>query len=197
MCVTRQKTSKSDLLRTYETSDPTQADHHCTIWEAGSATAAAPLFFRPVTFKGSGEIWCDGGLKRNNPVHEAVAEVKREPTWREREIGCLLSIGTGVPRIGGVSSNLAKFLKGAVEMMTASEDVAIDFLHLSEGRALSSTNRYFRFNVPQGMQDLQLDECSRTEEMRALTDHYLQDLKVGNEVATCARSLLAPDDNCR
>jgi trans-aconitate methyltransferase len=46
-----------------------------------------------------GSKWVDGGYarNRNNPINEALAEVAREKTLKDRDIGCLLSIGTGVP----------------------------------------------------------------------------------------------------
>src|SRR6266566_659300 len=159
LCVTRKGTSKPDVLRNYATNVPTEENYECQIWEATSATAAAPIYFRSVKFLKRGEKWVDGGLQRNNPIHVAMEEVSRlqKSSFKDREIGCVVSIGTGVPQVKGVSSNLLGFLAGAVRMMTDSEDIAERFAKSSEGGRLRSTNRYFRFNVPQGMQDLKLD----------------------------------------
>ena len=134
LCVTRQATSKSDLLRNYETFHPTEENHKCQIWEAASATAAAPMYFKNVTFENSGDKWCDGGMRRNNPTNEALTEVTREKDWKDRSLGCVVSLGSGAPQIKGVSSNLAGFLKGSVDIMTDSEDIADLFAASKDGR---------------------------------------------------------------
>ena len=73
VCVIRQKTSAPAVLRNFETEAVDQEDYDCTIWEAGSATAAAPIFFENVVFK-SGMTFIDGGLRRNNPINELIRE---------------------------------------------------------------------------------------------------------------------------
>jgi len=112
------------------------------------------MYFKHVKFT-SGEKWCDGGLRRNNTVNEAVAEVSRQRV-RNKDTGCL--IGTGIAKVTEVNDNLAKFLKLAVAIITDSEAVAEDFATSHLGQELIKSKRYFRFSVPQGMQDLQLDE---------------------------------------
>lgn len=193
--MTRSKTSAHDVLRNYESEHPTQANYKCTIWEAASATAAAPLFFRAVKFKTGGEIWCDGGLRRNNPVNVALEQLGLEAEWKDKPIGCVLSLGTGAPLINEVSNNLAKFLKGCVAMMTDSEDTADAFARSTLGQDLADSQRYFRFSVAQGMEYLQMDEFKETEKMNALTTRYLSKIGNGNEVQRCAKSLVWPDQN--
>ena len=193
VCVTRKVTGKADVLRTWETTHPTEENYDCVLWEAASATAAAPIYFKSVKFHKQGEKWCDGGLRRNNPIREIVAEAGREKSLKAKKIGCLLSVGTGVPKISSVSENLALFLRGSVDMMMNSEEVADEFLTEELGKELNESHRYFRFNVPQGMQDLEMDECNETEKMRGLTAAYLRKVGNGNEVERCAQSLLTPD----
>ena len=196
VCVTRKKTSKPDVLRNYESEHPTQANYECTIWEAASATAAAPMFFEAVKFKAGGETWCDGGLHRNNPINIALAQLGLETEWSHKPIGCVLSLGTGAPQIKEVSGNLAKFLRGSVDIMTDSEKIADEFAISKDGQELSNSRRYFRFSVVQGMEVLQMDEFNETERMKSLTDLYLSKIRSGNEVQRCAKSLLWPDQNC-
>jgi len=196
LCVTRVKSQKPDVLRSYETYDPTQENYECEIWEAASATAAAPIYFKPVKFGRHGEKWCDGGLRRNNPINEALAELDRHEDLNRRDIGCLVSIGTGVSKISSVSSNLAVFLKQSVDMMTDSEEIADQFATSRRGQELAKSKRYFRFSVPQGLQDLEMDEWKTIEEMRAMTTEYLRKIGSGQAIAECAASLLNPDINC-
>ena len=155
------------------------------------------MYFKSVQFASGGERWCDGAIRRNNPINEALAELLREPQWRDRSIGCLLSLGTGLARARSISSNLAGFLKGAVKMLTDAEDTAKVFSASVLGRELALTGRYFRFNVPHGMEDLQLDEWKATGRMKALATEYLSHADNGDSILSCAQSLLYPDENCK
>jgi len=188
-------TSKADVFRNYESHHPTSENYNCQIWEAASATAAAPMFFRSVKFEATGETWCDGGLRRNNPINEALAEISCELDWEGKQIGCILSLGTGLARTNSLSSNLASFLKGSIKIMTDAEDTAKVFAASAAGKDLIRTHRYFRFSIPQGMEDLQLDEWKATERMRALTTEYLSHVGIGDTIQRCAKILLFPDEN--
>ena len=197
LCVTRKSTNKGDLLRNYRTIHSTQANYNCAIWEAASATAAAPIYFRRVKFEQQKEEWSDGGIHHNNPIDQALAEIGRERDWKDKPIECVLSLGTGMPRIDDVGTNLAAFLRTAVKTMTNSEETAKRFASSKDGREMSQSKRYFRFNVPFGMPEIQLEDYRRTEKMSALTDEYLQNVSTGDTVEVCAKSLLYPDENCR
>ena len=195
ICVMRQITAKPDVIRSYKSKQPTQENYDCNIWEAGSATSAAPIYFKGVKFAKQGEKWVDGGMSRNNPIFEAIAELRNEPTFKSRDIGCVVSIGTGVPVVKGVPSHLLGLLAKAVSMMTDSEQIADDFAKGEAGQRLTNLNAYFRFNVPQGMQHLKLDDWKETERMKALTNDYLSKVENGGKVQRCAASLLSPDQN--
>ena len=197
LCATRIETSKADILRSYKSIHPTAENYSCQIWEAASATAAAPMYFKSVKFASSGEHWCDGALRRNNPINEALAEIARVPEWEGKEIGCLVSLGTGVARRRPVSSSLLGLVKGAFKMLTDAEDTAKAFAASSVGRELTRSNRYFRFNVPHGMEDLQMDEWKATDRMAALTTEYLSHADNGDADSRCADALLSPDENCK
>ena len=188
--MTRRKTLKIDLLRTYITKVETEENYVCTIAEAATATAAAPVYFKHVTFKARGEQWVDGGLRANNPIREALDEASREHTLKDKPLACVVSIGTGAPSIEGVASSLPRFLRQCVKIMTNSEDVARSFERGLQGQDLLNHSRYFRFNVPQGMESLKLDDFSALEKMRGLTNHYLGGARAGNDVGCCAASLL-------
>jgi hypothetical protein len=193
LCVTRTAIAKPEVLRNYISKDPTAENYSCSIWEAASATAAAPIYFKSVRLESSGQEFSDGGLHRNNPVNEAITETGRIREWNGRKIGCLVSIGTGSSKITSVPSNIAKFLAKAVEMLTDSERIADDFAISPTGRWLTDEERYFRFNVPQGIEDLKLDDYKATERMEALTTFYLSKAGSGREVERCAKALLNPD----
>ncbi|KAF1830423.1 FabD/lysophospholipase-like protein [Decorospora gaudefroyi] len=195
LCVTRTEIRKPDVLRNYTSLHPTAENYSCTIWEAASATAAAPLYFKSVQFKETKEKWCDGGLQRNNPINEALSELAREREWKDRKIGCVLSLGTGVKKTDSITSSPTSILKGVVAMVTDSDDIAKVFASSELGARLFRTHRYFRFSIPQGMQDLKLDDWKKTDRMSALTTDYLAHASNGDMLARCAKSLLDPDEN--
>ncbi|KAF2000562.1 FabD/lysophospholipase-like protein [Amniculicola lignicola CBS 123094] len=197
LCVTRSAGRKPDAFRNYKSMDPVAENHDCTIWEAASATAAAPPFFESVQFSETGEKWRDGGMRRNNPINEALSELTRQRDWKNRKIGCVLNVGAGVKKSEAISSRLDRVLKGAVRIMTDSDDIAKVFASSELGGELFRTHRYFRFSVPQGMQDLKLDEWNETKKMRELTAEYMSHVGNGYPLARCVKSLLDPDENCR
>ena len=65
------------------------------VWEALSASAAAPGYFPP--FEG---CFLDGGVMCNNPTITAMVEIFRhsEEKQEKQRIGLVLSLGTGVPK---------------------------------------------------------------------------------------------------
>ncbi|KAK4443660.1 hypothetical protein QBC34DRAFT_476804, partial [Podospora aff. communis PSN243] len=193
--VTRTITSKADVIRNYTSHHPTQENYDCSIWEAACATAAAPMFFQSVKLGTGGEEWCDGAMRRNNPINEAIDEVSREGerAWQGRPVGCVISIGTGVVDTVSVSNSTGDFLKSVIKIMTDSEDVADAFLRSVLGQRLHRNRQYFRFNVPQGMQTVRLDEWKEVEKMKAVTTEYLSKHDVGDAVKSCAQSLFDPD----
>lgn len=81
------------LFRSYISPSSAGNTDQCTIWEAARATTAASTFFKPITINRSSYI--DGAMGLyNNPAELALNEA--EKMWPGREIGLLLSIGTGV-----------------------------------------------------------------------------------------------------
>lgn len=85
--------------------------HHLRIWEAASATSAAPSFFKPFT-SSIGRTYLDGAVYYNNPVK--VANHERKILWpdvAENPPDIILSLGTGQngrqiqEKTQGISSN--------------------------------------------------------------------------------------------
>ncbi|KAL8902691.1 MAG: hypothetical protein Q9207_004458 [Kuettlingeria erythrocarpa] len=71
--------------------------HHLQLWEAASATSAAPKFFKPFTSATYPcKTYLDGALYHNNPA--SVANNERKSLWpdvAENTPDILLSLGTG------------------------------------------------------------------------------------------------------
>ncbi|KAL8762431.1 MAG: hypothetical protein Q9184_001559 [Pyrenodesmia sp. 2 TL-2023] len=84
----------------HEESEPSyrfEFPHHLQIWEAASATSAAPSFFKPyMTARYPFKTYLDGALYHNNPA--SVANNERKFLWpdvAENSPDILLSLGTG------------------------------------------------------------------------------------------------------
>jgi hypothetical protein len=98
---TRQVTPRIALVRSYR--KPPIAvvlpiGHNWTIKEAACATAAASMYFQPLRISHDGQdyLFEDAGLHgANNPARVLLQEVKTCPLYNGREIGCIVSIGTG------------------------------------------------------------------------------------------------------
>lgn len=196
LCVTRKDTSKPDIFRSYVATAATEENYQVRICDAASATAAAPMYFKSVKLEDPESEWVDGGLRRNNPVNEALSEISREPQFKSRKLGCLVSLGTGLSKISETPSSLPTFLQKSVEIMTDAGQVADDFARSKDGKELSSQDRYFRFSVVQGMDDIQIDEYTEVKRMEALTIHYLNQEQQGTDIERCAKALLEPDRAC-
>jgi len=118
-----------------------------------------------------------------------VREAKR--IWADLAVGCLVSIGTGWPNVVSLKSSKAlSVVQACVDIAFDAQSVAEDFLADDLGTRLWENKKYFRFNVEQGLQDVQLDEYKKMEIMRAMTNGYLSRRDKAEMVRECARNLL-------
>ncbi|KAJ7860820.1 acyl transferase/acyl hydrolase/lysophospholipase [Mycena olivaceomarginata] len=178
------------LFRTYNT--PDYSAMNCTIWQAGRATSAAPAFFKQIKIGLSGieEAFVDGGLGHNNPTMSLLSEAKH--LFPDHQLACIISLGTGQPHTISIPkpSPLNPFLP--FDVLKAIREIATDcekehqaFAHHFNGIA----NFYFRFNVEQGMQNIQLNQWERLGDVAANTRQYIQSQLVTNQLADAAKSL--------
>ncbi|KIK65149.1 hypothetical protein GYMLUDRAFT_258629 [Collybiopsis luxurians FD-317 M1] len=114
-----------------------------SIWEAARATSAAPVFVE--SFEKNGKKFVDGGLGWNNPVLELISEL---PTLygQNFSIGCLVSIGTGIPPSMQVGTGLAS-VNDFIAIATNGEMAHWQALTLSEMLPLRNDLKYWRFNM--------------------------------------------------
>jgi hypothetical protein len=125
--------------------------YNCTIWEAGRATSAAPTFFKRILIGEPGleEEFVDAGIGCNNPVQYLVQEALRE-FGPKREVACIVSIGTGKPKVAGFKAPGAfqrvlplDLIKVLSAITTNSETVA----SMMEARYQNCPSLYHRLNV--------------------------------------------------
>ncbi|KAF3766651.1 hypothetical protein M406DRAFT_76171 [Cryphonectria parasitica EP155] len=154
------------------------ANYNCKIWEAARATSAAPHLFKRVTI---GEPlrqqhFVDGALGCNNPIRHVLSEALRE-FMGSQEVGCILSIGTGMrltagfQPLKGYQRVLPKDLVQAIARMVTDCDEVAD--QMTE-QFRNYGRMYHRFNAGYELGAIGLNECSRLGEVEAHTRAYLR-----------------------
>lgn len=194
------------LFRTYQARSNVQMNGASPmIWEAARATSAAPTFFDPITIKlgEAEETFVDGGFGCNNPVFQVLQEAQNQ--FPGRQIGCLVSIGTGMPAVREVrdSANVNIFQRMAFSLTQAADQITVyeriattcEVAHQEMSkRALSDPDlegRYYRFNVQQGTQYMSLERWDMLGELRVYTQAYIESQVIGGTTVNSQLQKLA------
>ena len=190
MCATSKETSGTVCLTSYK-SPRGSSDlwNSVKIWEACRATAAASSFFDPVAIGPYGEEFVDGATGANNPVWEVwnEAQLLWGPGPLESRIKCLVSIGTGIPSLKSFRDNVLHIGQTLVAIATETEQTAERFKR--DKTHLDDTNRYYRFNVIRGLEDIGLEESKKRKEIAAATRRYVGMQDVFRQIQACAENM--------
>ena len=134
--------------------------------------------------------YIDGALHYNNPVHVVWDEAKSVwDTSTSRPIGCIVSIGTGKPVIGGVGKRGHDILKALVEMATDTEKTAREFRIRISQMPETDRPKYYRFNVERGLEGIALEEWTQFKKLTEATCSYLNEQR--EEIAACTSALFS------
>lgn len=172
-------------LRTYRSWEP---GTDCSIWQAARATSAAPLFFDPITFGTPPRSYVDGGIHVNNPIRAVVDEAHSLRTLgKERKIGCIVSIGTGIQSLQGVGTRGHQIIAALANAATDCEKVAREYRE--ELQVADSRPEYFRFSVG-GLHGIGLEEWKQFDKLSAATADYLRTHR--DDVHSCALAISRP-----
>ena len=188
VCATDKETKATVHIRDYTAEH--EADIPATVWEAALATSAAVTFFDACAL--GNRVFLDGGTGANNPVREVEEEATiiwtEDKGQLERLVKCFISIGTGHPGIDAVKDSVYGFLtKTLVQLATDTEKVAKQFVGTWAGHF--EKKRYYRFNVEQGMQGMELHEYKKIGTMEATTELYLNHAERKQRVRDCTQNL--------
>ena len=165
-----------------------------SIVDAACATSAATSYFDEVNV--NGRLYRDGGFGANNPVTEVWHEARE--IWikddYEIQLGdilkCFVSIGTGFPKTEGMKEGVKGFIDTLKNMVTQTKRTADDFMRSHRNLTkIDGTQRYFRFNVEQGLQDVGLEEWKKVHTIETVTEGYMESPERENLVALCANNL--------
>ena len=175
-------------LRDYTLVDESNEDS-ATVVEAALATFAATTFFEPVTI--GVRRYVDGALGCNNPIRYIWREAQNiwcpDHGQLEPMVKCLVSIGTGNCGLTSVGEGVQSFLHTLKSIATESEITAAD--SLSQHRGLLDRERYFRYNVEQGLQGVGLQEYRKQALVEAATISYLKNEVQKRNLRKCAENL--------
>jgi predicted acylesterase/phospholipase RssA len=161
------------------------------IWEAARATSAASSFFDPIRINigAVGEEFIDGATGANNPIQELWNEAKDmwDPEPLESNLKCIVSIGTGVPSVEPFRTGLLEVGGALVRMSTWTEGAAEMFQRTHSD--LDDSNRYFRFNVRNGLEKIGLEDSSQKDAIVAVTQRYVESQDTFKLMKRCASTL--------
>jgi predicted acylesterase/phospholipase RssA len=158
------------------------------VWQACRATSAATTFFEPIAIGVPEEEFVDGALGMNNPVFALWNQA--QDVWGDRlrgSLGCLVSIGTGVPSLNAVRDDPLGILSTLKELATETERTAE--LFRQHNAYLDDDGRYFRFNVAHGLEHVGLEESKKQKEIAGATRRYVQSQEVLKHMTALANGL--------
>jgi predicted acylesterase/phospholipase RssA len=147
------------------------------IHEAVLASCVAPTYFGPVKIQGT--TYSDGGIVANCPARLAYYEAKC--LWPDNDVSCVVSLGTGKPKVSRGDSKLTTVVKNIVGSSTNAEILWEDF-----GKEVSfnkENTKTIRFNPPD-LGDEKLDETDPKQYERwiAQTRTYMRSDEVKKKI---------------
>jgi hypothetical protein len=126
-------------------------------------------------------------------VKQLLEEAARE-FGKERDVGCILSVGTGKPKVTGFKKSgfgLQRVLpldliKALTSMATDSEAEAVEM----KERYRNFPGLYYRLNVDRGLESVSFEEWEKLGEVKTHTMAYLNDQDVSREVDEIVKALI-------
>ena len=115
-------------------------------------------------------------------------EAKRVWGKTGRSIGCIISIGTGVPELKSTGNTGKSIIESLVSIATDTQQTADEFADEIKYSRDTDPTAYFRFNVEQGLQTVKLEEWKDFKALCGATDYYLKTRQ--SEIDLCVNAIL-------
>lgn len=196
----KNSTNPAALLRSYDSRKEPAPEFNCTIWEAGRATSATALAFKPIQIGQS--VFLDEGAGKYNPSPQILDEAVCNE-WPGREVGVFVSIGTG-KRPGGtnnqqhlwyenfIGGSMGEFAEARRKLIGKIEgcELTHEYMlaeHLAK-RGVDAQN-YYRLNVEVGVGEFGMNEWNRLSDISTSTRMYLAKQEVQNQNLDAAAKL--------
>lgn len=184
------------VLRSYDSRKEPSPEFDCKIWEAGRATSAIGLAFKPAQVGQS--VFHDDGSGKFNPTPVALDEACVNE-WPGRDVGVLISVGTGKRPPGndhnqhlwyeGFMGEFAEARRRLISKIEGCEETHqyVKKEYLSK-RGVNIEN-YYRFNVEIGVGEFGMNEWNRLADVSTNTRRYLGKGDVQNMTSSAAIKL--------
>ena len=168
------------MLRSYDSRREPAPEFDCKIWEAGRATCAIGLAFKPIQIGQS--VFHDDGAGNFNPSVTALDEAVVNE-WPGREVGVFMSIGTGRrPKGSGTNSAiwyegfLGEFAEARRKLIAKIEGCEKIHEFMKKEHLVSrgvNIDNYYRLNVEVGVGEFGMNEWHRLADISTNTRRYL------------------------
>ncbi|KAG6284494.1 hypothetical protein E4U46_007032 [Claviceps purpurea] len=168
------------MLRSYDSRREPPPEFDCKIWQAGRATSAIGLAFKPIRIGQS--IFHDDGAGNFNPAPDALDEAVVNE-WPGREIGVFVSVGTGRrPKSTDANSNawyegfLGDFIEARRKLIAkieGCEKIHEQMLREHLAKRGVSVDNYYRLNVEVGVGEFGMNEWHRLGDISTSTRRYM------------------------
>lgn len=182
---TNPKTGSAIFLRSYDSRKEPPPEFNCTIWQAGRATSATGLAFKPIKIGQS--VFIDEGAGKYNPSPQVLEEAATNE-WPGREVGMFVSVGTGKRPagtnqqqhewwegfVGGSVGNFAEARRRLISKIEGCEDTHVQMINTELPRRGVPVENYVRLNVEVGVGEFGMNEWDRLSEMTIGTRRYLK-----------------------
>ncbi|KAJ5888781.1 hypothetical protein N7495_008822 [Penicillium taxi] len=179
-----QKNGPAIFLRSYDSRREPPPEFDCTIWQAGRATAATGLAFKPIQI--GQHVFIDEGPGTYNPAPQVLDEAVVNE-WPGREVGVFVSIGTG-RRPSGTNAQQHEWWEGffgdslgtfaearrrLIAKIEGCEDIHLQMLRDHLAKRNVSKDNYVRLNVEVGVGEFGMNEWNRLADISTNTRRYL------------------------
>lgn len=172
------------MLRSYDSRREPPPEFNCRIWEAGRATSATGLAFKPIQI--GQHVFIDEGYGKFNPAPQVLDEATVNE-WPGREVGVFVSVGTG-KRPPGTSKHqhewwedffadsLGNFAEARRRLIAKIEACETTHLHMVKDHLAKRSvpkDNYYRYNVEVGVGEFGMNEWNRLVDISTNTRMYL------------------------
>ena len=193
-------TPVTQLLRSYDSRKEPAPEVSCTIWQAGRATSATAMAFKPIQIGQS--VYLDEGAGKYNPAPLIMDEAVQNE-WPGREVGVFVSIGTGKRPsdargkesewwegfLGGSMGDFAEARRRLISKLEGCEETHRYMVNQHLQKRGVNPENYYRLNVEVGVGEFGMNEWARLSEISTNTRMYLAKSQVESINQDAARKM--------
>ncbi|PYH95388.1 DUF803-domain-containing protein [Aspergillus ellipticus CBS 707.79] len=189
---TTSRNGSSVFLRSYDSRKEPPPEFNCTIWQAGRATSATGMAFKPIQI--GQHVFIDEGAGTYNPAPQVLDETINE--WPGREVGAFVSVGTGKRPpgtnnrqhewwedfFGDALGTFAEARRRLIAKIEGCEDIHLAMLRDHLAKRNVSKDNYYRLNVEVGVGEFGMNEWNRLADISTNTRRYLTRPEVKRQI---------------